>query len=631
MAPKLSKKEKAELAAAQAAEAEAARLAEEARLAAEKAAEEARMAAELKERQAAEAAMLAELDARLDSETAANAPLYGAASTALQKEALEAFSQEEWAVYIACDPLPDVQRESSVNTFLTEWSELPAYGADAMTRTLADCTLCTELMKALQLEAAFSAGRGEAKQALWQHEIQALLKEEMQKKIDGATADFLSRAEEFANMKTLQCLTTIAAMGARFGLWVNLAKNPRMKLIDFDDLNVTCELPKALALASIAVRVVHYASDYITSFAPPEKLASAEWMTLGGVFEVSLLNLPPPSKKIKGWTMRPVTEMTTSVSRMPYPLPQSDGSAPPPGTAPLLKFTYIIDDAVILPEKIDTVGFWDTEANEWSTDKQAVADVEFAYDTRTLTFHTTSLCSLALLQPTTLELPYKKWIFTPSGSSSGTLYLSTQRFEVVIDVSAKGCTLKSPDKPELASILNVPMAAGKLLLRLKGCGINLQPKDADASKLKKVVPKDVGLEKALHAALTPLVSRYQLAPSRWNPSRGPKKITVRLSKSDAFDAEDEAPPPADPYAASEGDWPCLEYAYRRATLISALDADATCNETPLKEGVSHSTPLECLKGEDPDVTDVLHSSSHLYQDTVRQLMDEIRPLSFTAA
>ena len=141
----------------------------------------------------------------------------------------------------------------------------------------------------------------------------------------------------------------------------------------------------------------------------------------------------------------------------------------------------------------------------------------------------------------------------------------------------------------------------------------------------------MGLEKALHAALTPLVSRYQLAPSRWNPSRGPKKITVRLSKSDAFDAEDETPPPADPYAASEGDWPCLEYAYRRATLISALDADATCNETPLKEGVSHSTPLECLKGEDPDVTDVLHSSSHLYQDTVRQLMDEIRPLSFTAA
>ena len=101
--------------------------------------------------------MLAELDARLDSETAANAPLYGAASTALQKEALEAFSQEEWAVYIACDPLPDVQRESSVNTFLTEWSELPAYGADAVTRTLADA-LCTELIEALQLGAAFSAG-----------------------------------------------------------------------------------------------------------------------------------------------------------------------------------------------------------------------------------------------------------------------------------------------------------------------------------------------------------------------------------------------------------------------------------------------------------------------------------------
>ena len=201
----------------------------------------------------------------------------------------------------------------------------------------------------------------------------------------------------------------------------------------------------------------------------------------------------------------------------------------------------------------------------------------------------------------------------------------------MIDVSARGCTLKSPDKPELASILNVPMmAAGKLLLRLKGCGINLQPKDADG-QAQEGRPEGCGPREG--AARRADAARLAL-PARAQPveplARSEDYRTAQQERR-LLDAEDEAPPPADPYAASEGDWPCLEYAYRRATLISALDADATCNETPLKEGVSHSTPLECLKGEDPDVTDVLHSSSHLYQDTVRQLMDEIRPLSFTAA
>ena len=419
------------------------------------------------------------------------------------------------------------------------------------------------------------------------------------------------------------------SLGAR-----RAAKNPRIKSINFDELNIGAELPKALALASIAVRVVHYATDIVSPYATEETAATSEWMTLGGVLDVDLLTLPPPSKKIKGWTMRPVTEMTTSVVRMSYPVPAADGTLPAPGTAPPLRLNYDIDPSVIMPDKVEHVGYWVADKQVWSpsVETESIFDVEYAAESRTLSFNTTTLTSLALLQPTHLELPYKQWIFSPSSATAGALHLKTQRFDLSIEISAAGCTLRQPDRPELAALIGVPMAASKLVLRLRACGINLQPRDADARKLSRITPKEAALEKDLHEALTPLVCRYQLAPSKWNQSRGSKKFAVRLSPSEpSFDADDEvAPPPSDPYAPALGDWPCLEYSKKRAVLIEALDADATCDETPAKGGVAHSTPLECVKPDDPEILNTIFSSSRLYQDTVRQLMDELRLFSFTA-
>jgi len=630
MAPKKSKKEKqAEK------EAELARLAEEQRLEEERIAkeiaeEEARLAKELKERTDAETAAQTEFDALLDAETGANASFYVERKAALEKERLISFERDDWAVFIACEPLPDVQREADVNTFLTEWGEKPRDGAEALDKTLADCTLCTELLRSLQLEAAFSAARLEPKQAAWQHEIQLRLKAEMQRKLDGATADFLTRADEFANAKH-ECIVCVPAAGCRFGLWVNLAKNPRIKSIEYAELSVASELPKALALASIAVRVTQYAIDFVSPYANAEAREASPWMTLGGILQVDLLTLPPPSKKVKGWTMRPVTEMTNSVVTMQYPIPNADGQLPPPGTAPPLRISLYIDPSVILPEKVQHVGHWNAESQSWA--QEEISDVEYEADSRKLIFSTTSLTSLALLQPTHLELPYKDWIFLPRDAASGSLHVKTQRFDIHIDVSIAGCVLRGPDRPELAALIGVPMAASKLLLRLRSCGINLQPKDSDAPKLTKITPKEGWLEKELHEALTPIIGRYQLAPSRWNQSRGVSKLTVRLSPSDpVFDADEEvAPPPSDPYAASLADWPCLEFSKKKAIMVNALDADATCDETPLKDGIAHSTPLECLKGDDPELLAMQVNASRVYQDTVRQLLDELRLFSFTSA
>jgi cancer susceptibility candidate protein 1 len=61
-------------------------------------------------------------------------------------------------------------------------------------------------------------------------------------------------ADEYADDKG-DVLLTAQQGPLQWGLWVNTHKNPRFKLIDFSGLGMTVEIPKQLALASVALRV----------------------------------------------------------------------------------------------------------------------------------------------------------------------------------------------------------------------------------------------------------------------------------------------------------------------------------------------------------------------------------------
>ena len=142
-------------------------------------------------------------------------------------------------------------------------------------------------------------------------------------KVDGATGDFLSHADEHANARN-EVQYEHSAPSCKFGLWVNLAKNPRIKSIEFDALSITTELPKQLALASIALRVMQFSSELLTPQQPPLG-ASSPFMALGGVLSIELMALPQPPKKVKGWTIRPVAEAGVPIVRQSYPTPAAGG------------------------------------------------------------------------------------------------------------------------------------------------------------------------------------------------------------------------------------------------------------------------------------------------------------------
>ena len=455
--------------------------------------------------------------------------------------------------------------------------------------------------------------------------------------------------------------TCLTQPSCKYGLWVNLAKNPRIKQLDFADLAISTELPKSLALASVAIRVIHYQADRLTpartSTEPLLFGAEAPLMTLGGVLSVELLGLPPSTKQVKGWTLRQVSEESSAIVRQHYPA-REPGEDPTKvsNTGPQLRISYVLPDNVLIPPGDHKpaglgassglrVGWWEHETQKWY--QNGVDEVGYEAESRTLSFLTPRLASVAFLQPTDLELPYKNWLITPDGSSRCRLILQTQRFLLEIEVAARGVTLRAPRLPELAALLDTPMAPTRLLLRLRECGLHLCPLDSDCP-LDKAAPKLTDLERQMHEHLAPLVSSLQVAPSRWSQGLGPAKCMYCVApKKESLGMEDEATggdgdevqkEAPDPFAEVDGTWQTILVRHQSAgggtALVKALDSATSCDEMVLDGMEAHSTPLRCLnlprlEGTYPDLFDRVKEAPMLYQDTLKQLLNCLRLFSFT--
>jgi hypothetical protein len=65
---------------------------------------------------------------------------------------------------------------------------------------------------------------------------------------------WLQHSDEYANERNE--IQRSAKLGVfMWGVWINTSKNPRLKVIEFSHLQVNVEVPKQIALASVALRV----------------------------------------------------------------------------------------------------------------------------------------------------------------------------------------------------------------------------------------------------------------------------------------------------------------------------------------------------------------------------------------
>lgn len=458
-------------------------------------------------------------------------------STAREQDA----ENDTWGKWQACNPRPDPDREYELNAYLDTWgSEEEPLLTNAMTSVQYCDEIITDLLTVMSLA---EANNDEPKIVLCKAFLKRLWEMSLGK-LDCATAHILQHSDELTNPDNRnEVHLEEKCDSVKYAIWVNIIpKHFRMKQIRFNDIGIAIDVPKPLALVSIAMRVMYFPSDHELY----ER--NCQVRSLGGCFHIELLQLPQQPKRVKGWTLRQVNDLTNSVCRLSYPLGshgEGGHAVAAAGTAQPLKVQYHLPDDVLAPESNLRVGWWDTHNNTWN--EEGITEIDYHPATRNLVFHTTKLCQLACIQEKHTDLPFVSWNITPMPKQWPDIEvhfsLETPRYVVTIAVREGECQLVAPDAPELASIRAVPMPPGQLLKRLAKAGINLTPTDTDADFAKfangqPVCTKVPQLEAKLCYEVAHVATAMDVKASRWNQGIGSKQAAFLIRETCAFNGSE---------------------------------------------------------------------------------------------
>jgi cancer susceptibility candidate protein 1 len=218
---------------------------------------------------------------------------------------------EQWNRYISCNPLPIPTNDSSLREFLaSEAARVPESVEEAVVRMQGALSIIQELNAiSIWLE---QLGKD--------HSTLLQRKEQLFKLVsqisDMATAFFLHRCDYFADEDG--GIRFEHKMGpCTWGIWLNVHKNPRTKMVEFPRLNINFEIQKQVALAPVAIRV-----QILPTVEEFNDVCMNELMAVGPVISLDLLALPPTSKPtVRQWVIRLHGPLTNAISKIPYPIP----------------------------------------------------------------------------------------------------------------------------------------------------------------------------------------------------------------------------------------------------------------------------------------------------------------------
>ena len=302
----------------------------------------------------------------------------------------------------------------------------------------------------------------------------------------------------------------------------------RVKTIRWPEIGIGVDVPKALALVKIALRVLYFSYDH--------ELYSRKCRdrAVGGIFCIELLQLPEPPKRVKGWTLRVSNELSDDVSRVSYPV--HEGSHAVAGVAAALKIQYTLPSNVLVPDNL-RVAWWDEQGETWN--EEGITDIDYHPENRSLLFHSVRLCSLAVIQERHIELPYQQWSLKPSKEwpeLEAIFTLETKNgWEVQIAVRENECQLLKPENPELAELRATAMPPGLLLHKLMRSGICILPSD-EMAKDVDVTLKCESLEAKLGYEISQIATGFDIESSVHNQSShvAAEEAVFRFRETTAF-------------------------------------------------------------------------------------------------
>lgn len=365
----------------------------------------------------------------------------------------------------------------------------------------------------------------------------------------------------------------------RVGIWANLCvKSNRgpFKQLNFGDINLNLDLPKTLGTQRIGARIVYLPFEYVPQTYAPDAVVSGatalearvmteelqegliracDMMVVGGVILVEILELPPMRKEIKPrLVMQHVTELSRNVRVQHFPPGTELGAYVPvdkiaaPALNQYLRVRLGVPEGIILPSDEGSlhVAWWDTARRSWIDG--TTSQVEYNSSKREVGFIATRSGVLAVVQPRTMDLPYKAWALEASqygGPSENEmaqcrLTLETPRFRLLIDITSTGdCRLVAPvDVDDLRELLNRNLSPGCLIRALRRTGINVAPDGADEKVSTSV--KSPLLEKKLCTEMAALASGFDFRNCPAGVASSAGRIAIQVRETDVFVGDNPA-------------------------------------------------------------------------------------------
>ncbi|XP_051011544.1 dynein axonemal intermediate chain 7 isoform X2 [Acomys russatus] len=332
--------------------------------------------------------------------------------------------------------------------------------------------------------------------------------------------------------------------------------------------------------------------------------------TLGGVYHLDILELPPQCKQVKGWVL--VEILQEGLQRFVYP-PETAEEPDPENAFPPIEVTLEVHEKVVFFEDPKVIR-WDAEGKLWRTD--GISNIVYNRETRLITFSLDTVGPVALIQDAHINMPYQSWELRPLDANKVLMTVTTLFLELQIHIKENLCMLASiklEDQDRLSHLEGKWMTPAPFILALKEAGLNIFP--TVYSHFYVVINNKMPLvEMKAYRQMALLSAAFSFRWSKWNMVCNSTRVVFWVKEDLAAAAKDHL----------------LMFSGERAQVLKMREDSDVFSETLEEETEFHSTLYHMVKDfASPEAMTKVRHSNCQFIDSVCHMLLSVRVLSYS--
>nr|XP_045366259.1 dynein axonemal intermediate chain 7 isoform X4 [Camelus bactrianus] len=350
------------------------------------------------------------------------------------------------------------------------------------------------------------------------------------------------------------------------------------------------------------------------SFEDPE-VDLYQFTTLGGVYHLDILELPPQCKPVKGWMI--VEILKEGLQKYVYP-PETTEDFEMENAFPPIEVMLKVHENVIFFED-PMVARWDAEGKHWKTD--GISNVSYQPEDRLITFSLETFGPVTLIQDAHVNMPYQSWELRPLDVNKVLLTVTTVFTEIQIQIKENLCKLASiklNNKRHSSALEEKWMSPVSFIIALKEAGLNIFP--TGHSHFYVVTNYKLPLvEMKAYRQMALLSSAFAFSWSRWNTECDPKNVVFKVREHLTKEEPSQNP-----------NWNFLMFSGDRAQSLKINESSEAFSKALKEETEFHSTLYHMVKDfASKEAMEKVRLSSCQFIDSVCHLLLSTRLLSYS--